>query len=565
MSNIDNENSNNTISGYLGSEFQLKLMWQILVEPEFAEKTIPLLSVEYFDDPALKKLFIIMLQYFNDNENKVPNLQNQSINLAIQKYKSPNDPIEEEVLLAIINKINLWNNRVINKDMLNDGDVVQRETFVFFKQQEYRKLSEFIQSKVKSGDIKNKNFIVEVDDKVRKIDTIGDDEDYGIVILDDIDDALKDEFRETIPTGIQFLDDITGGGLGKGETAIVLSPSGYGKTTLLTKIANTAVNDNRNVLQIIFEDTPNQIRRKHFAIWSKIQLSLFKGNGLMIKERILSYFKENKQGQLIIKRFIEDETTIPQIKKWIERYQKKFGIKFDLLVLDYLDCVESHKKTSDPNEAEKAIIKSFMAMGAELDIPSWTAVQGGRASFSAEILEAGHIGGSIKRVQKTHLLISIAKTPEQKENDLANIKIIKARFAKDGQEIKDCIFNNDTMEIRATDNSWKTTLKKYDEKDLETIDEKVNKLHAEISQKIDDGITPNTEFDNQTDIVTIIEEEDIKKPDSIIVNNKSYNVITHNINIKPTFNDVDEFIKKLNNGELNSNDKNNINNLLNNS
>ena len=180
MSDTSNE-TNNTISGYLGSEFQLKLMWQILVEPEFAEKTIPLLSVEYFDDPALKKLFIIMLQYFNDNENKVPNLQNQSINLAIQKYKSANDPIEEEVLLAIINKINLWNNRVINKDILNDGDVVQRETFVFFKQQEYRKLSEFIQSKVKSGDIKNKNFIIEVDDKVRNIDKIGDDEDYGIV------------------------------------------------------------------------------------------------------------------------------------------------------------------------------------------------------------------------------------------------------------------------------------------------------------------------------------------------------------------------------------------------
>ena len=184
--------------------------------------------------------------------------------------------------------------------------------------------------------------------------------------------------------------------------------------------------------------------------------------------------------------------------------------------------------------------------------------------FLPKLLEAGHIGGSIKRVQKTHLLISIAKTAEQKENDLANIKIIKARFAKDGQEIKDCIFNNDTMEIRATDNSWKTTLKKYDEKDLETIDDKVNKLHAEISQKFDEGITPNAEFDNQS-LVNIIEEDDVKKIDNIIIDNKPSNVITNNININPTFNDVDEFFKKLNNGEINNEDKNNINNLLNNS
>ena len=173
--------------------------------------------------------------------------------------------------------------------------------------------------------------------------------------------------------------------MGKGECGIILSPSGFGKSTMLTKIANTGVNEGKNVLHIIFEDTVNQIRRKHFAIWSKVQLSLFKGNGLMIKERILNFFRENKQGQLIIKRFIEDETTIPQVKKWIERYQKKFGIKFDEIVLDYLDCVESHKKTNDPNEAEKIIIKAFMAMGAEFDIPWWTGLQSGRGGFSAEI------------------------------------------------------------------------------------------------------------------------------------------------------------------------------------
>ena len=53
----------NTFTAYLGIEFQQKLMWQLLVEPEFAEKVIPDLAIEYFDDPNFRRLFIIILEY----------------------------------------------------------------------------------------------------------------------------------------------------------------------------------------------------------------------------------------------------------------------------------------------------------------------------------------------------------------------------------------------------------------------------------------------------------------------------------------------------------------------
>jgi hypothetical protein len=79
-------------------------MWQILVEPEFAEKSLPNLAVEYFDDPNLKRLFIIVLEYFKEY-GKVPNLQNQSVLQAINEFKTPNNKIEEESLSAVIKRI----------------------------------------------------------------------------------------------------------------------------------------------------------------------------------------------------------------------------------------------------------------------------------------------------------------------------------------------------------------------------------------------------------------------------------------------------------------------------
>ena len=474
------ENTEHTLSAYLGPEFQQRLMWQLLVEPEFAEKTIPNLAIEYFDDPYLKRLFIIILEYFKAHE-KVPNLQNQSIQQAINTYKTPNNIIEEESLFAVIKKIELWNERVINKQILYEGDVVRRETTNFIKQQEYRKTGEFIITSTKNGDIRKKTTISLIEEKFQKIQHIGDDEDYGINVFDNIEHALRKEFRQTIPTGIYAIDTLTGGGLGKQEIGVILTPSGVGKTTMLTVIANRAYDEQKNVCQIIFEDTKEQIQRKHFTIWAKSSLSKLDDENENITVNRIAHEKAKEmsgKGNLIIKRFSQENTTMMDIRRWMIGYQKKFGIKFDILVLDYLDCLESHKKSPDRNEAELVIIKSFEALAADFDIPAWTAIQTNRSGFNAEYVEAYQTGGSIKRVQKAHFFMSVAKTPDQKEANLASIRIIKARFAQDGQTFTDCIFNNDTMEIRIEDKRYplKTTLRKQTEDDVNKINDTANEL-----------------------------------------------------------------------------------------
>jgi len=479
------ENTENTLSAYLGPQFQLRLIWQLLVEPEFAEKILPDLAIEYFDDPNLKRLFVVMLEYYNEFD-KVPNLQNQSIHQAINKYKSPNNLIEEESLFGVVKRVTLWNERIINKQMLYDGDVVQKSAYAFIKQQEYRKIAEDIQVKVRNGEIKNKFVITGIEEKFQKIQNIGEESDDSESITEGISKALRKEFRETIPTGIGVIDSLTGGGLGKGEIGVMLAPSGVGKTTALTIIANTAYEQEKNVAQIIFEDTKDQVKRKHYTIWAKSALS--KLNEDEENERVTRVVNEKvKQlegkGRLIIKKFSQEDTTMKDIRNWMLSYEKKHGFKFDILVLDYLDCVESHKRSVDRNENELTVIKGFEALSSDFDIPCWTAIQSNRSGFGSEFVEAHQSGGSIKRVQKAHFFMSIAKTPAQQEANFANIRIIKARFAKDGQTFEDCIFNNDTMEIIITDPKYPYTktyknLKHHDEQDIEQLENKANKISA---------------------------------------------------------------------------------------
>lgn len=495
----------NTFTSYLGTEFQQSLMWQILVEPEFAERIIPDMNVEYFDDPNLKRLFIIIEEYFHEF-NKPANLQNQSIFLAINKYKTPNNVIEEESLFAVVERINQWNERVINQNVSHNGEAIQKEATGFIKQQEYRKLGEFILNKTRSGEIRQKTILGTIEEKIVKITRIGDTEDIGTSVLENIKKALGKEFRQTVPTGITVIDALTGGGLGKGEVGIILSPSGVGKTTTLTKIANTAYEGGENVLQIIFEDTEDQIKRKHYTIWTKIPLSELESYPEEeVERRVLEHEMKRSAngGRLIIKKFSQENTTMIDIRNWIVRYQKKFGYKFTLITLDYLDCLESHKKNADRNEAELTIVKSFLALADDFNIPAWSAIQSNRSGFDAELVEVQQMGGNVKRIQKAHFFMSIAKPPSLKEADLANVKIIKARFAKDGQIFMDSIFNNNTLEIRLNDdnyhNKYSNGLHKVTDSEIEKLnnDTLISDMagkYAQISNQTQ--ITPNTEFEN---------------------------------------------------------------------
>lgn len=524
------ENTEYTLSAYKGPEFQQRLMWQLLVEPEFAEKTIPNLAIEYFDDPNLKRLFIIILEYFKKYE-KVPNLQNQSIHQAINELKTPNNVIEEEQLFSVIKRIELWNERIINKQMLYDGDVVQKTTNEFIKQQEYRKLAEGIIDKVKTGAIRSKYEIVNIETTFQKIQHIGEEEDDCEDVTEGIDKALRKEFRETIPTGIGVIDTLTGGGLGKGEIGVILTPSGVGKTTALTIIANTALECEKNVAQIVFEDTKEQIKRKHYTIWAKSALSRL--NEDEENERVNKITHEKAKaiegkGRIVIKRFSQENTTMMDVKNWMIGYQKKFGFKFDILVLDYLDCLESHKKSPDRNEAELAIVKAFEALASDFDIPAWTAIQSNRSGFGAEFVEAGQSGGSIKRLQKAHFFMSVAKTKEQQEANFANIRILKARFAKDGQTFEDCIFNNDTMQIIINDPKYpvRNTLKHYTENDIEKVESTANKIHVALSEHTDEALINkvNTEIPDTVRDVANLTPAQINE---LLQNNKSFEEEKH--------------------------------------
>ena len=103
-------------------------------------------------------------------------------------------------------------------------------------------------------------------------------------------------------------------------------------------------------------------------------------------------------------------------------------------------------------------MRQFETMLSELDIAGWTAVQGNRSSIGADLVEANMMGGSIKKGQIGHFILSVAKTLDQKEQGRATLAILKSRFGKDGVVFDDIVFDNGTLVIDTSTSSDVTLL-----------------------------------------------------------------------------------------------------------
>ena len=239
---------------------------------------------------------------------------------------------------------------------------------------------------------------------------------------------LSDDFRAPIATGMIAIDNLMDGGLSKGELGVILAPFGVGKTTLVTKMANNAYNLGYNVVQIFFEDNPKVIQRKHITCWTEVPLSELTENREEIK-KVIPKFK-SKEGSLILKKMPSDGTTIPKIKQYLKKLTSN-GNKPDIVFIDYMDCVVPSKQFKDEWSGEGNVMRQFETMITELDVVGWTAIQGNRSSIGASVVEADMIGGSIKKGQIGHFIISIAKS----------------RFGKDGVIFEDILFDNGTLKI----------------------------------------------------------------------------------------------------------------------
>ena len=440
---------------YLGNTFQLQLINQIIEDKNFASSIMDVLESSYFDNKYFKIITQMIKEYYKKYE-------------STPSFDTLEQIIKSEITQELVAKIVLDTLKQIKTAPFEGTTFVQEKGLKFCKQQELQKAMERAQKIINEGDFESYD---KVEGLVREALQVGITDKGQTDVFSELDTVLDEDYRHPIPMGIPGIDKLLKGGLAKGEIGVILAPTGVGKTTILTKIANTAFNLGYNVLQIFFEDNPKIVQRKHFTIWTGIEPD----NLVLHKEEVLSKIheiQETMKNRLVLKKMASDTMTMNQIKNQVRKLIAD-GVKIDMVLLDYIDCVLPEQSAKDEWKAEGSVMRAFEAMCHELNLVGWTATQGNRSSISSEVVTTDQMGGSIKKAQVGHVIITVAKTLQQKEMNLATIAITKSRLGKDGVVFENCKFNNELLEI---DTESSVTFLGFEEQQEERKKDRVKEL-----------------------------------------------------------------------------------------
>ena len=425
--------------GFLGEKFQYRLAHEFMENHTFFEDLCSIVDQNMFTDPNLKTFVGVMKNYF-EREGNVPSYEMMEIELRDISHSDK----EIETYLAIIEKI---------RNTTSEGvDRIREKAEKFFRQQNIVKTANEILRIAGNGDTDKYDACVGL---LNDAMTQGLHNDFGEKPFDHINETLSDDYRIPIPTGIGKIDETLEGGLGKGELGVIIGPSGFGKSSMTTAMASHAACNGWKVLQIVFEDRIKQIQRKHLGRITGVEAKdLSKPDNIDLVKAAIENFpdKDKLNENLRIVKFPSGEKTARDIKRFIVKLTNS-GFKPDLVIVDYFECLahESSRDASNEFEKEGKTMRIFEAMVGELNIAMWIPSQGTKDSINLELVTMDKIGGSVKKAQIAHIILSIARTVDDIANNKATIAILKNRAGKSGKVFNNVEFNNGTCRI-STDN-----------------------------------------------------------------------------------------------------------------
>jgi hypothetical protein len=440
--------------GYMGHGFQMKLMAQILTDRKFGGNLMPVFKSKFIHGNNHLKMLANIVKNYWEKYDSIPRIDTLEEVVRDEITKE----IDREHLLDIIVQI---------KEVdLGDYLHVQTKASRFCKQQELKEASMKIKKIADDGNVDRYDECEEILRDALKVTDL----DSGYTdVFEGMDDVLSDDFRDPMSLGMgERLDNDLGGGGSKGELIIVLAPTGVGKTTSATRMANTMYNAGKNVVQIFMEDPTKVIQRKHFACWTGIPINDLSDHKEQVKATLIT--NKERSNHLILMKMGSFGTTIPRIRQALYKL-KADGIHPDVVILDYIDCVAATKEYDSDYGGEGDTMRQFETLisEADLNVLGITFVQGNRSSISADVVDTDQMGGSIKKAQIGHILISIARTKDQKEDKLATMTLLKSRVGDDGLIYEDILFDNSRVLIDTSANGSSMTtpvgfIKKKEEK-----------------------------------------------------------------------------------------------------
>ena len=256
--------------------------------------------------------------------------------------------------------------------------------------------------------------------------------DLGTDVFINVAQRAKDRLDQEpyISTGWPDVDDQLGGGIRKTEFLMISANSGGGKSVAMSNMAYAMVKQGLNVLYISLELSETMICERFEQIitgWDR-NTKIERADELALKVECI---KKQHNATIYVKYMEPDSTSTNDIKAYLKQFETQNGFMPDVLVVDYLDLLNTNEKRQFSNEYQKDKVSStqLKSIGSNPRHPmvTITASQQNRGAIDAPDVSQGHIAGGLSKINIVDVYFSIIMNDTMRHQGMAYFKFLKTR------------------------------------------------------------------------------------------------------------------------------------------
>ena len=310
--------------------------------------------------------------------------------------------------------------RIVATSQVEDEEYVKVTSLDFCKKQ---KLKEAIMKSV--GLLKTSSFD-QISEVINQAMKLGLDNDNGYDYLLDFEERFLKRSRNPMTTGWKIVDDITKGGLGRGELGVVIAPTGAGKSMALVHLGAQAIKEGKNVVYYTLELQDTVVAGRFDSCITGVKLQdLFS-----FKDLIYDQVKD-LEGKLIVKEYPTKSANVNKLKQHLEKLRRSDFVP-DLVLVDYGDLLQPISSYKEKRIELETIYEDLRGMAQEFECPVWTASQTNRSGLNAEVVTMESISEAFNKCFVADFIFTLSRTITDKTNNTGRIFIAKNRNGPDG-------------------------------------------------------------------------------------------------------------------------------------
>lgn len=427
----------------MSTNIEQVILKNLLSNDEYMRKVLPFIRPEYFEG-VYQNLFKEAAK-FVAKYNKLPTEESFKIELDESSLNEDQYNRAVEVLPNIFKKE--------NEEPLDEKWLYERTE----KWCQDRALFIAVMESISIIDGKHKELTKNaLPDILTKALSVSFDTNIGHDYLENVDERYDfyHAQEDKIPFDIQYLNDITKGGLSNKSLNIALAGTGVGKSLFMCHVAANALSQGNNALYITMEMSEERISERIDANLLDIPIDQIEHLSRDMFRDKVARLKTKTNGKLIVKEYPTGTANANHFRALLNELKLKKNFVPDIIFIDYLNiCASARMKMGGSVNSYayiKAIAEELRGLAVEFNVPVVSATQTTRNGYANSDPGLEDTSESFGLPATADLMFALVSSEELESVGQIMVKQLKNRY-NDPNKNKRFTIGIDRSKMRLSD------------------------------------------------------------------------------------------------------------------